>query len=193
MGDSDTMRLVYLAVLLLAIGASVWTLYRGHLGQMLRHFLIWVLVCALIVIAYDNRHLLEGTLLPAQQSVDRAGNVTLLRNREGYFQVRAQVNGTTVEFIVDTGASLIVLSKADARRAGIDIDGLTFDGVAATANGEVRFARVLLESLVLGEAVDANVLASVNAGDLDTSLLGLAYLNRFRRIVIEGDVMRLER
>ena len=192
--DGDSLfPLLYFTILLIAIGASVWTLYKRNVGRMVAQFLIWVAICAALVIGYENKHLFEGWLIPAPQSVDRAGNVTLLRNVDGYFEVVARVNDVPVTFIVDTGASLIVLSKADARRAGFEPEGLDFNGIARTANGEVRFARVLLDSIAIGEAIDRNVGASVNAGELDDSLLGLAYLDRFSRIVIEGDTMRLER
>ena len=169
------------------------TLYRGQVGRMIRQFLIWVAICAALVIGYENKHLFEGWLLPETQSVDQQGNVTLLRNAQGYFQVRGLVNDAPVDFVIDTGASLIVLSQADATSVGFDVDSLRYDGVASTANGEVRFAQVLLDSFAIGDSVDVGVGASVNAGELSTSLLGLAYLDRFSRIVIEADRMILER
>ncbi|SOH93667.1 aspartyl protease family protein [Monaibacterium marinum] len=193
MSSDSAFQLLYLGILLLAIGGSVLTLYRGQFRRMVVQFLIWVAICAALVIGYDNKHLFEGILYEGPQSTDNAGNVTLLRNESGYFEVRALVNETPVTFIVDTGASLIVLSRADATRVGFDLDGLNFTGIASTANGEVRFANVLLDSFTIGKAVDTRVPASVNDGDLDTSLLGLAYLNRFSRIVIDDDRMILER
>ena len=193
MTSDNIFQLFYFVILLLAIGGSVVTLYRGQFGRMVRQFLAWVAICAALVIGYENKHIFEGWLIPAQQSVDPAGNVTLLRDTNGYFRVSAMVNDVPMDFLVDTGASLIVLSQADARRAGIAVDDLRYDGVASTANGEVRFAQVLLDSFAIGDAVERGVTASVNAGVLDTSLLGLSYLNRFSRIVIEEDRMILER
>lgn len=191
-GDS-IFQLIYLGVLLLAIGGSVVTLYRGQVGRMIRQFMVWVAICAALVIGYENKAVFEGWLIPSPQSIDRAGNVTLLRNADGYFQVRAMVDGVPVDFIVDTGASLIVLSREDAARVGFDLGLLNFNGVARTANGEVRFASVMLDSIAIGGASDRNIWASVNAGELDMSLLGVSYLNRFTRIVIEEDRMLLER
>lgn len=193
MTSDNIFQLVYFVILLLAIGGSMITLYRGQVGRMIRQFLIWVAICAALVIGYENKHLFEGWLLPETQSVDQQGNVTLLRNAQGYFQVRALVNDAPVDFVIDTGASLIVLSQADATSVGFDVDSLRYDGVASTANGEVRFAQVLLDSFAIGDSVDVGVGASVNAGELSTSLLGLAYLDRFSRIVIEADRMILER
>ena len=193
MTSDNIFQLVYFVILLLAIGGSMITLYRGQVGRMIRQFLIWVAICAALVIGYENKHLFEGWLLPETQSVDQQGNVTLLRNAQGYFQVRGLVNDAPVDFVIDTGASLIVLSQADATSVGFDVDSLRYDGVASTANGEVRFAQVLLDSFAIGDSVDVGVGASVNAGELSTSLLGLAYLDRFSRIVIEADRMILER
>ncbi|WP_372887870.1 TIGR02281 family clan AA aspartic protease, partial [Shimia sp.] len=92
-----------------------------------------------------------------------------------------------------TGASEIVLSRADARRAGFDVDRLPYYGRAFTANGEVRTAPVTLRELRLGEMVDTGVAASVNGGQLEQSLLGMSYLQRFSEIRISGGTLSLLR
>jgi aspartyl protease family protein len=104
-----------------------------------------------------------------------------------------EANGTPVEFVVDTGATDIVLSRQDAAKIGIDLDGLVYTGMANTANGTVRSAPVRLDTLNLDGIVDRGVRAWVNEGEMFGSLLGMAYLERYERIEIAGDRLVLER
>ena len=107
-----------------------------------------------------------------------------------HFKLDLKVNGTPITFILDTGASDIVLSQDDAARVGLDPDSLPYLGQARTANGTVGLARVELAEVVLAEGGlefrDLNVPAFVNEGELDVSLLGMGYLSRYARIAIEG-------
>jgi aspartyl protease family protein len=112
---------------------------------------------------------------------------------DGHFYVTMEVNGAPIRFVIDTGASELVLSRADAARAGIDPDGLIFSGRAFTANGMVETAPVTLASVVLGGVADTGVPAVVNAGEMPESLLGMSYLERFSRMEIANGRMVLER
>ena len=98
-----------------------------------------------------------------------------------------------MDFIVDTGATQVVLSQRDAKRIGLDPDGLRYSGMARTANGTVRTAPVTLDRVGLEGMIDRNVSAVVNEGAMDGSLLGMSYLRRFGRIEIAGNQLVLER
>ena len=78
-------------------------------------------------------------------------------------------------------------------RAGIDTSDLIYSGRANTANGTVRTALVNVDELALGPFQDRDVQALVNEGDMETSLLGMAYLQRFERLEISGGTLVLER
>jgi aspartyl protease family protein len=161
------------------------------MGVGLQHAAIWGLIFVGAVIAYGFRDTLQTQLLGAPQTVE--GGVVLTRRGDGHFHARAEVNGRPVEFLVDTGATALVLSRQDARRVGIDDAGLIFSVPSRTANGVVRSAPVTLDSLRLGPFEDRAVAAMVNGGDLGVSLMGMSYLDRFARVTVEGDRMRLER
>ena len=103
------------------------------------------------------------------------------------------VNGVPIEFVVDTGASQLVLTERDARRAGIDISNLAFTGRANTANGTVKTAPVRLDEIRFGGISDRNIAAVVNGGEMTQSLLGMSYLESFGRIEISGGRLILER
>jgi aspartyl protease family protein len=191
-GD-DWARLLYLGLLLLFLAGVMFGGGLRRFGQSLRQLAIWGLIFAMVVIAYGFRDVLRRELVPGAmvQVSDRV--IEIGRGADGHFHAEMQVNGRPLRFIVDTGASDIVLSRQDAERVGIDPAGLTFGGQARTANGPVAIAPVRLGTVSFGDVTDTDVRASVTEGGLDGSLLGMSYLDRFARIEIEGDVMRLTR
>ena len=87
----------------------------------------------------------------------------------------------------------MVLTLQDAERAGVELEDASFFGRANTANGQVRVAPVTLDAVTLGEVTDRGVRASVNEGDMDASLLGMSYLQRFDRIEISNGKLVLVR
>jgi len=193
LGDPDTRaRLVYLLLLLLFVGGFfLWG--RRSLGRNLRDLAVWALIFAMVIIAYGFRDVLRQELLPSAMVQTSADTVELRRGSDGHFHAAVEVNGQTVRFMVDTGASDIVLSRRDAERVGIDPATLNYLGRARTANGTVSTAAVRLGLVRLGSFTDTNVPASVSDSRMDTSLLGMSYLDRFANIEIAGDRMRLRR
>jgi aspartyl protease family protein len=112
---------------------------------------------------------------------------------DGHYYISAEVNGASIRFVVDTGATDLVLSQEDAVRAGLDLDALQYSGRANTANGVVRTAFVELDTVRLGTAQDRNVRAVVNEGEMDGSLLGMGYLQKWGRIEIADGELILTR
>lgn len=193
-GDPDDQaRLFYLVLLLVGLLAFL-IVGQGHrLGRSLRDLAIWLLILAMVVIAYSFRDTLRMAVMPGAARLVEGGAVELRRGSDGHFHAVLDVNGHPLRFVVDTGASGIVLSRSDAAAVGIDPDALTFSGRALTANGSVATAPVRLAEVRFAEFTDRDVAAQVNGGALDQSLLGMEYLDRFARIEIEGDRMRLGR
>jgi aspartyl protease family protein len=191
--DPDTVaRFIYLGLLLLFIGGFFfWG--RGRLGKNLRDLAVWALIFAMVVIAYGFRDVLRDELLPAAMVQVDPETIELRRASDGHFHATLEVNGRPVRFMIDTGASGIVLSARDAVRVGLDPASLTYGGRAQTANGLVQIAPVRLGTVQLGDFTDTAVPAAVNSGAIDSSLLGMSYLDRFARIEIEGDTMTLRR
>jgi clan AA aspartic protease (TIGR02281 family) len=97
----------------------------------------------------------------------------------GHVVLSASVNGAPVRFLVDTGASTVALSAADARAAGINPNALLFDKTTTTANGVVRVAPVLLREIRIEQLSVENVPAVVDA-NLSGSLLGMSFLTRLK-------------
>lgn len=183
-------RFFYLAILGVAIAGSLFWRYQGRLGEAVRNIAIWGLIFAGLVIAYGFKDQLMGQLSPG--SATRVGDeIAIQRGGDGHFHAVVAVNGTDIKFLVDTGASGIVLTRRDAARAGLDPDNLRYILPANTANGVVMGAPVRLDRMEFGGTTFTDVRAVVNEGELWSSLLGLDYLNDFRGYRVEGDTLYL--
>jgi len=119
-------------------------------------------------------------------------SVTLTADPRGHFVVDGQVNGGAVRFLVDTGATAISLSSADATRLGIDYkQGQA--GLMGTANGTVVVYRVKLDTVRVGDILVNNVDGAVLEGNpMPFALLGMSFLNRME-MKREGQTMVLIR
>ena len=116
---------------------------------------------------------------PAPEPTATAASIT--KASDGHFWAEAEVNGSRVRFLVDTGATAVALTQADAVRLGIEPRELTYSYKVMTANGPARAAAVKLASVSVAGARVANVDALVIEDGLDTSLLGMTYLGRLSR------------
>ncbi len=193
MSGGDRAYLFYLALLLLFIGSGFVYRQRGKLSQTLQQVAVWALIFVGVVIAYGFNDTLQSQLFPSRAQQTGTGSYTLDRHRDGHFYLTLEVNDKSVDFIVDTGASGIVLTQSDAKRIGLDPDQLIYLGRANTSNGTVSIASVVLDSVRLGEIEDRRIRASVNGGAMEDSLLGMTYLSRFGDIRIQGNTMTLTR
>ncbi len=119
----------------------------------------------------------------AQQSV------TLKADGAGHYLTTAQVNSATVQFLLDTGASSVVLNKGDAERAGINFKNAPV-GYTQTANGTGQVWRVKIDRLRIGDVELNNVDALINSTPMPFGLLGMSALNRMD-MKREGEVMVL--
>ncbi|PWE34161.1 TIGR02281 family clan AA aspartic protease [Maritimibacter sp. 55A14] len=193
MENDSLARLLYLVLLGSAIGGYFIVQNRGNLSRLAQQGAIWAFIFIGAIVAVGLWDDLRRTVDGPRATVMESGTIEVPRAADGHFYLRLGVNDTPVRFVVDTGASGIVLSREDARRVGLDPESLDYWGEANTANGMVRTARVRLDSLSIGGISDRNVTAWVNDGQMDQSLLGMSYLQRFAKIEIAGSRMLLHR
>ncbi len=191
-GD-DQAVLVYLILILLVLVGSMIISTRGQLNKTLQQMAIWALIFVGAIGAYSLRDQIEAALYPERAVVNQFGTVSFNRARDGHFYAEVEVNGKKIEFVIDTGASDIVLSEQDAEYLGYPVETLIYSGRASTANGVVPMARITLDTLTLGRFTDRNLRATVNGGELETSLLGMRYLERYSKIEISGGRLTLTR
>lgn len=138
-----------------------------------------------------HHYVLEGQ--PGVQNVG-SGNfdaVELERQPDGHFYAEADVGGTAVRLMVDTGASMIALSANDARKLGLDWSAAELQHVGRGVNGDVLGKPVQLDSVTIGDLQADNVEAVIVPDGLDVSLLGQSFLSRVDNVQIEADRMTL--
>jgi clan AA aspartic protease (TIGR02281 family) len=117
-------------------------------------------------------------------------------DRAGQFRLDAQVNGITITFLVDTGATGIFLSPGDAEKLGFQLDRLDYLNPARTAGGIVRTASVGLNEISIGNSGIGrfslrNVDAQVNGRRTGISLLGMSFLNRLGSFEVRNEKLVL--
>lgn len=195
--DSDQItQLIYLGVLAAVLLSYFVVSRQTGIGTFLRHSFLWGIIFVGVSSAYGLWQDVARTRA-SSVTVSGSGEVVIRAARDGHFHVTLMINAVPVKLIVDTGATQLVLSQADAARIGLDPDSLPYLGQGRTANGIVGLARVVLADVVLqaDDLVirDTDVPAFVNDGELDVSLLGMGYLRRFASITIESDRLVLER
>jgi aspartyl protease family protein len=177
---------------------------RGPFGRAVRYSLTWVLLLLAGVGAYTYRQEIEwvgrrmvaelapGTALIDQKSPSDAPHTVQVKRASGHFRVEASINGMSTTMLVDTGASVVTLTRDDALAAGIDIDTLTYSVPVFTANGTTRAAPVIIDELKVGPIERRRVPALVaQPGLMDRSLLGMSFLDTLGSYTISGDTLTL--
>jgi len=190
--------------LLLFLGGSMLSGYRGRFTGALRDAVLWGAMGLALITGYSYRdqvmpivHRIGGELLPGIPVPVNTGNpetagVRINKQANGHFLARTTTNGARVDMIVDTGASTVVLKPSDAKRAGINLDGLSYSVPIRTANGTAVAARIRLNKISIGPVTIDNVDALVTKpGTLHESLLGMSFLSRLRSYEFSGDFLTL--
>lgn len=192
-------QLIPLVIIVLIIAAGAFS-RRQKFSSIAANLGVWLAVLVVALVGYTYREDLKGVaarvvgeLSPTSAIVDsRNGTATFRRGMDGHFLVASSVNGAAMPLLFDTGASAVVLSYADARKAGIDVANLSFTMPVTTANGTGRAALVMLDSIEVGGIARSNVRAFVTErGALEGSLLGMTFLETLTRYSVAGDRLEL--
>jgi aspartyl protease family protein len=202
MDSNDFGRMVYLLPIVLMLSAGIWA-SRRNMGETLRNLMIWLVIILALATLYLYRlealavgnRLLAG-LVPGRAVVvttsEGGKEIILHKLLNGHFEADVSINGQEISMLVDTGASMVALSHADAERVGIIPENLDYSMTVMTANGRSRAAPVTLTSVAIGPIVRNNVAASVaEDGKLDQSLLGMSFLETLGSLQMQTDELRI--
>jgi aspartyl protease family protein len=194
-GDPNQVRLV--GVLALA-STSLLFIRDFNLKRTARNVLIWVAAGGVLVIGFSFRGeltdlalRLRSGLVPSYPVQTGSHEMTVLAGEGGSFQIYGTVNGKQIRFLIDTGASEIVLSPADARRLGVHFELLNFDRPFGSANGIGHGAAMNVQDLSVGPIHFSNVPVSINGAEMSSSLLGMTFLRRLKSYSFSGDKLVL--
>ena len=194
----DFASLSYRLVLLVFIASAVVVMFRGRFTQALSAALLWIAIGLALLVGYTYRFELREVAdrVMAEISPGYVGahgrSVEVARAFNGDFNISARINGARVAMVLDTGASSVVLTREDAKAAGLPLEVLAYTAVIDTANGRTRAAPVRLDRVAVGGLVERSVDALVaQPGQLKTSLLGMSFLNRLQSWEVRGDRLLL--
>lgn len=187
-------RLVALVALLAFFLISFFAI-RPSVSTAVRAVVFWGALFVGLLAFYAFRHDIEtvgreivAVLVPGQAVVTDGGEVVFRRMRGGHFLLDGEVNGHTVEFLFDTGASTVVLTPEDAAAAGIPVKLLNYSLPVVTANGTSYVAPTRISELTVGPIRVTNVRAAVAPrGTLTMSLLGNTFLDRLNGYQVTRD------
>ena len=190
--------LIYWGALLVFLGGSALVMFRRRFAQALIAMFVWVALALILVVGYAYRFELRNVadrvmaeLLPGHV-ITRGRTVEVARAFNGDFGVHAEINGARVAMVLDTGASSVVLTREDAKAAGLPLEVLAYTVNIDTANGRTSAAPVVLDRIAIGGLVERSVEALVaQPGQLKTSLLGMSFLNRLQSWEVRGDRLLL--
>lgn len=193
-GPSLIWGIVCLVMLISSLAAR-----RLPLKQTMKMALAWVAIFAALFAVFSFRFELLKVWERVKSDVAGTANqsavgsaMEIRRGDNGHFNVRAEVNGNPVDFMIDSGATTTALSSDVAKAAKVSVDEGGFSVVVDTANGRALAKRGVIGSLQLGtiKLQDLDITVSDTLGD--TNLLGMNFLDRLKSWKVEGDVMTLE-
>jgi len=165
--------------------------------------MVWVVIILALMTGYLFRYEAQdlasrftGGLVPGSpiSRINDNGRheVTLIRSGSRHFEVRASVNGKPLNFLIDTGASTIVLNYRNATRVGIDPSSLHFTIPVSTANGRAMAAESRIDVMAIGSIVRSNKKILVSSpGAMKGNLLGMNFLETLSSYEVRGDRMFL--
>lgn len=185
---------VTMAVLLIASLAA----RRLPIGQVMKMVLAWIAIFAGLFVLFSFRN--EFGVIWERVKSEFAGTTNqqlvgqellLTRGDNGHFSVRTTVNGKSVDFLVDSGASITSISGDVADSAGVDFDRSSIPVIVSTANGSAKAWRGTIGSFDVGgiRINEHKVLVSDNLGDVN--LLGMNFLDSLSGYSVQGDKMTL--
>jgi len=199
LNEQQTGQLVPLVIILIVIAGGMFS-RRRRFAELFGGLVLWIGIFGVAIVGYTLRDDIQGLagrvfgeLAPGIAVVDsNAGTATFRRGMGGHFQVRANINGAEIPLIFDTGASAVVLTAEDARKAGIDTASLRYTVSVSTANGMGKAASVKLDTMNVGGIQRQGVRAFVaEEHALDTSLLGMTFLETLKRYAVSSNALEL--
>lgn len=197
--EGNRIHLTYLLILLVLIGSGL-VVRRRDLSNLkwLRHGLIWTALGLMLVVGYSYRSDINSLwtrtlaeLMPGRVVEIAVGSAIVRAGDDGHFHIDATVDGARIRFLLDTGASMVVLNRRDARTVGFDLEKLAFTQRTQTANGIGMGAPVRLREIRIGPIVVKDIRAMVNKAPMSTSLLGVNLLERLSGYSVKDGTLTL--
>ena len=193
--NTDLTSLLFYGTIALWLAFAIPRLFRGRILAGFLALGFWVAALAVAVTGYAYRYELNrvagrvvATLVPGTPIETGQNEVTVIRDPGGQFLLHGSVGPTRLSFILDTGASAVVLRAEDAARLGVHTRQLDYDVDVSTANGHARTAETVLPQLSIGSVTVRDVpILVARPGALHENLLGMSFLNELASFSVTDD------
>jgi len=190
-----SLHIAICALFILYLILPIFSESKKAMTTKFKYLLIWfgIFFVGFVIISYQDVFLnnrLMSNFVPGKAQYSDESLIFYAANND-HFYINTKINGVKIRFMLDTGASDIVLSKNDARKLGLHPSNLRYNKLYNTANGSVRGASIILKELVIGDMIFTDVRASVTDGQMNGSLLGLSFLRLFSSYSFEGNKVTL--
>lgn len=193
--------LTYAGILVTVIAAGIVS-SDISLSHILKSTLIWLALLAILISCYTNRyhlqdiaHNISGGLIPASVlsiALSNRNTVTINQSSNGHYQIKGIVNNHNVYFLIDTGATSIMLTNQTAIDLGLNIQNLHYTTTVSTANGKINAAQIRLNTITIGSITRNNLSALIApAGTSSDNLLGMNFINTLSSTAIRGSQLML--
>jgi aspartyl protease family protein len=194
--ESDIIS-VFITVLIM-VSIIFNTISKGNIKGFSAQLFTWLSIFLVIIVGYAFRFELNyasqrvaSVLLPSHNWINTQGEMVINRNSDGHFYINAVIKGISIKFMIDTGASDVALTSADAKKLNYDLSKLNYNKTYSTANGFSKAAPVELDNVIIGPWTFNNIKGHVSSGESDISLLGMSLLERFKGFKIDRDMLIL--
>jgi aspartyl protease family protein len=193
-GGDQALSLLYLFGCLVLVGSAV-LVRRIPVGQSLKMLLVWALLfgAAFAVFALKDDFLALGGRLSREitgreEQQVQGGAVRIRRSEDGHYYVNAAVNGRPVRFMIDSGASVTMLSRASAAASGVTLES-GFGVLIQTANGATVADRGHAATLTVGPIAQREAPVLIARNDDDLNVIGMTFLSSLSAWGVEGNTL----
>ena len=182
----------------LVLVLSALTIRNLGIGRIVKAMLAWVLIFAVVFIAFSFRYELEpywlrvkGELTGDATPISSGGEVRLRLRDDNHFHAAAMVNGQPIDMLIDTGATFTAMGTQRAKELGIAVDKTAFGHEIRTANGSITAYPAKIDLLQVGDIEMRNVTIFVADEFDDVAVLGMNFLRPLKSWRVEGREMIL--
>ncbi len=198
MNGDDNVRLIFAVTAMVMVLSSLLA-YRLPIAKLAKMILAWVGIFALAFLVMSFRpemkmiwNRVSGEISGAPRQRITANAITLTRQDDGHFWVRATINDQDVDFMVDSGATKTAINADTADELGLAWRKAGQQTELDTANGTITAKYLNLDRIEVGSFAIENLGVNVAENFGDTNVVGMNFLDEFSRWNVEGDMMTLE-
>ena len=186
--SSQYPNMVYLSLLLVLLVSSFISSRKFKTSTIIKQATLWSVIALIALIIYSFRHdfyqiknRVTTELFPNKIMQINEKQIAITVSNNGHYYIEIKINQHPITFMVDTGASDIVLNLSDSKKVGINFDKIYSFKKYQTANGSITSGLTQIKEMELGKIKFYNVDVSISDRDMGTSLLGMSFLNRFKK------------